>query len=72
MARAFDEVESELRKVERLIRALLLSDGFAEDAIALEKRRRALLVELQNWRRMPSETEVGLVSRPRRVPVRRG
>ena len=46
MARRFGELQGELHRVERRIRALTQSDGFVEDIIELEKRRKALLAEL--------------------------
>lgn len=46
MARRFAELQGELHRVEGRIRALTQSDGFVEDLIDLEKRRKTLLAEL--------------------------
>jgi hypothetical protein len=47
MARRFAELQGELHRVEGRIRALTQSDGFVEDIIELEKRRKTLLAELR-------------------------
>ena len=46
MARGFAELQGELHRIEARIRELTRADGFIEDLIDLEKRRRALLAEL--------------------------
>jgi hypothetical protein len=46
MARRFAELQGELHGVEARIRELTRSDGFVEDLIELEKRRKTLLAEL--------------------------
>jgi hypothetical protein len=44
-----DGLERELYRTEDEIRALLRSDGFVEDLVRLEQRRKILEAELYDW-----------------------
>ena len=70
MAQTFSELQGELHRIEARLRALTKDDGFVEDLIALEKRRKEVLAELLCSQPESRAVVDMLASLPRRVAQR--